>query len=386
MKTIIALCVLFFCFVQVGIGTAHAKLIDCGWGQWNDEDYNRERGGVQPPEGACPPGPQTLKGSARTAWVWTFSRSTQDATSGRRGANRVIKATGYSGVRGTFTEPDIDGILNDEGKQIFPAHKNKPTFYLGVSHSVGTYGKIRGLIGGKSAQTQTEAGFQWTPEVNFIFRVPGWKVFHRGTLSTSYNGVRGAWGLWKDSRTRWPKSQLGQVTLVYRVDDKGYVSFNAIGSNVPAFDAVSGEYPAKLGNCPTSMPTNTNGTLRVQVIEVRRSVGLTQIYTSRELKLYGSALYKSQAIMDGSTVTGLNFKNGRLTKNPVQFDEVWRAWTQAGSTQGLYPDNKQDAKWVIDFAKQGPTAPRSSTGNYQTGYSAENVEIHMGNPNKVEGK
>lgn len=390
MKNFLKLCFVVLYLAYTCIHIAHAKTLNCGWGAWDDESYNRTHGGIKPPEDACPPGPQTLKGSDVTAWVWTLAPTTQDATIGRRGANRVVKALGYSGVQGTFREPDINGILDNQGKQDFPAHKNKPTFYLGASQKAGTYGKIRGLAGGKSGQTQTEAGFQWTPEVTRQFPVPGWKVFHRVTISTSYStqdgAIRGSWGLWKDSRTRWPKQQLGRVTLVYRVDDEGYVSFNAIGPNIPAFDPTWGGYPAKLGKYPTSMPTNKNGLLRVEVVEVRRSVGLTQVYASKELKQYGSSPYTTQAIMDGSVVTNLNFFNGKLTKNPVEFDEVWHSWTQVGSTEGLYPNNKQDGEWVIDFAKKGPTQPRSSQGNYNAGYSAENVEIHMGNPRKVKGK
>ena len=388
MKTIIALCVLFFCFAQVGVGTAHAKLIDCGWGSWNDENYNRK--GQIPPEDACPPGEETERRSLETAWVWQ-PVPPSDATGGRRGANRVVKATGYAGVQGKFTEPDIDDVIDVDdptGK-----HKNKPTFYLGIGSGVNEqgdyyYGTIKGVNNAPKGLTKTDAGFQWEPHVSDPQRdpgnsFPGWKMFHRVTISTAYTvgntKIAGSWNLWVDLTTRWRRNALGDTELKYQVEQGGYVSLVALGKNIPEVGI--------LGSYSTSLQSDENGSVRVNTIDVRRVVGLTQAYDGvKELKPYGSPDSTTQAIMDGSVVAKLNFTRGYLTKVADFATNSWFAWTGSASSNGLYPNTKQDGLWVIDFAKGGPTDQRKVNGGYNTGYYAEDVEIHMGNPRKVKGK
>ena len=388
MKNFIAFCALVFCLAQVCVGTAHAKWIDCGWGSWDDEDYNRD--GQIPPEGACPPGPEHKRHSVQTAWVWQ-PFPTPDATGGKRGANRVVEATGYAGVQGKFTEPNIDDVVDVDDSN--GKHKNKPTFYLGVGSGTNDqgeyyYGTIKGVPNSPKGLTKTDAGFQWETHVSDPQRdpgnsFPGWKLFHRATITTGYTvgGVTtsGSWNLWMDLPTRWQRNALGDTELKYQVAGSGYVSLVALGENIPEAGI--------LGSYSTSLQSDENGYVRVNTIDVRRVVGLTQAYSGvKDLKPYPPANPTTQAIMDGSVVTKLNFTRGYLTKVPDFATNAWFPWTVNASTDGLYPNNKQDGSWVIDFAKGGPTNPRNSNGGYNTGYNAENVEIRMGNPRGVKGK
>ena len=339
-----------------------------------------------PPEGACPPGSETELDNVTTAWVWK-PLPPKDITSGRRGANRVVTAAGYAGVKGGFSEPNIDEVVevdNDKG-----THQNKPTFYLGVSSGVNTkgghyYGSIKGVPNAPGGLTKTDAGFQWEAQVSDPLKnpensTPGWKVFHRVTITTGYTtgGVTtsGSWNLWMNFPIRWERKALGDANLRYQVDQNGYVKLFVQGSNIPS--------NAFLGPYSTSLQSDENGSVRVNTIEVRRVVGLTQAYEGvKELKPYPPENPTTLAIMDGSVVTKLNFVGGYLTKVADFATNAWVLWPSSSSTDGLYPKFKQDGLWVIDF----PTQPIDSNGDYSTGYNAENVEIHMGNPREVEGK
>ena len=397
MKNILALCVLVFCLVHICVRPARAKLIDCGWGagkEWNDEEF-RGKESNRPPEGACPPGPEKIEGI--TAWKW--SDNVPDSAGGRRGANRVVKAIGYSGIRGNFTEPNIEEVIDVDDSN--GEHQNKPTFYLGVSTGFNVVksddprgeDKVYPWQGKPYlktnstplSRTTSDAGFQWEaivdPNVPINSR-PGWKLFHRVTISTTYtiNGVRrsGAWQMWTNAPQRWGCNTLGEAYLTYYVNEHGYATLSINKTNASV---------QPLGPYTTSLLPADGDTLLVERVEVRRSVGLTQIYGSHpDQKTYGTEGNRSKAIMDGSIVTRLNFSGGELTQNPYSPNSGWTSWTANGSVNGLYPDEKEDGLWVIDFAKGGPTAPRNSDGGWNTGYRAENVEIHMGKSKKVEGK
>ena len=399
MKNFIALCVLAFCLAHICVRPAQAKEIDCGWGkdkEWDDENY-KGKGDEKnrPPEGACPPGPETIGGVT----IWKWSDLVPDDVGGKRGANRVVKAIGYIGVRGDFAEPEIEEVIDLENP--LGAHENKPTFYLGVATGFNVVksddpkgeDKIYPWQGKPYlrtdstplSRTTSDAGFQWEATTNDTLTngFPGWKLFHRVTISTSYmeNGTRryGAWQAWVNDSQRWKQNALGETHLTYHVNEHGYAILIASGDTIAP--------DTKIGPYTTSLLPADGNTLLAERVEVRRSVGLTQRYPNHpDQKVYGTEGNRSRAIMDGSIVTRLNFSGGELTPNPYSLYNGWTSWTANGSVNGLYPDEKEDDLWVINFAKGGPTAPRNFSGGWNTGYRAENVEIHMGKSKKVEGK
>ena len=244
------------------------------------------KGYKKPPEDACPPGPNTQI----TGWGWKPSPTSGDVAGGARGANRVVKIKGYVGVKGYFTEPEME--LSPD-----LTHKNKPTFYLGVD-SANVWGSSYLTKGA----TASDAGFQWettvddSPENGY----PGWKLFHRITIPTGYRNpdtqerISGAWELWTNTESRIAENFLVGATLNYHIrgDKKA---------------TLSSSVAPPLGPFSTSLPTNADGKIRLDTVFMRRAVGLTQVYANPKLKLYGSAGQESLAIMDGSIVKKLNF-------------------------------------------------------------------------------
>lgn len=348
-----------------------AKTINCGWGTWDTSRYNTE-GGMEPKEGECPPGPETVTGSTMTAWK-RFPPAPSDEAGGARGANRVVELNKYVGVNGYFDEPDISKLVPDKN--------NKPTFYFGVE------GEYAGGYSTAKGKTITDAGVQWETLTGSsrTNNFKGWILYHRVTVSL---GDGGSWRLWKHSTTRKSPGNLGRAYLNYHVLSDGKVKLGIIAKN---------NWMPNLGSLATTLPKRSNGSVNSDAIKIRRVVGLTQAYNGSDRsdfqqKTLGTPKQVSKVFLDGSIVKKLNFSDGSVTQNPDRADAVFHDWPSgkrtnpdnhlerdsAGNIDKIRPTSKAGGHWIIDFVK-GPTYPRNAkSGSYRTGYTAENVRIMMG--------
>ncbi len=284
------------------------------------------------------------------------------------GANRSVRASGYTAVTGTFENPTFD-LKPTEGKvgTKWAGKKiNRPTFYLGVE----------GLDAG-GRRTITDAGLQWETDPGRDRNLlPGWTVFHRITVADK----TGSWGLWiaSGAEDRIPQQQLGRTVLKHEVQPNGKLMLYATspGMGTHNFGPYTGIFP------------KSSGKVKASAVTVRRNVGLTQAEAEKpkSLSVGGTII-----AFDGSTVENLFVKNAKVSNKsgsnlPSTAFTAWPRGIDKLLPDGKKPDAPKEAPWVIDF--KAPSKPRAKTkkGEYTTGYSTENVTINLGSKHIGRGK